>query len=166
MNSKVIDISFRFKPADPVQLDLFDTDRLLAGKYSFIPVASYTQDELFHHIKILRCRLIIDLRIFPSFDRPKYNHSEVLEKFIACGTLYFPAVYLKYTNALYKQLSRHRNDLKDKSQQGHVLMFYDDTQDNSQKLQKWRSLLERNIHGAKELHPRAINRLEALFGDL
>lgn len=166
MNNKVIPFPLKLEPTEPVQLDLFGTDNFLIGKYSFLDVKETNQDEFIYYLKKLRFRIIIDLRIFPTFDRPMYNHVEVLSKINDFGILYFPAVYLKYTHTLHKNLSIHKRDMRDKSQQGPVLLLHERKQGRPDSLNRWKTIIEKNVNGAKELHPSTINRLETLFSHI
>lgn len=166
MSNKVIPFPSKLEPTEPMQLDLFGMDNFLVGKYSFLDVRESTQDELLHYVKKIGYKIILDLRIFPSFDRPRYDHAEVLCKLNEYRVIYFPAVYLKYTNTLHQNFSLLKNDMRDKSQQGPVLLLHDKKPGGSNSLDRWKALLERNVAGAKELHPRTINRLETLFSHI
>lgn len=165
MTGKVVNLPFKLKPAEPFQLDLFDMDKFLVGKYSFLDVNDCNQDEFFQYITKLRFKLVIDIRIFPSFDRPKYEHSKVLSILERSNVFYFPAVYLKYTNNLYSQIYHHKSVIRAKSEQGPVLLLHEKEKSKEKSLERWRIFLEKRMSGSKELHPRSIERLYSWFGD-
>lgn len=163
MNDRIVKFPSNLRPSEPVQMDLFDVDNFLVGKYSFLDVQKSNEKELNKYIDIFKFKLVLDVRIFPSFDRPRFDHKAVLTRFRSKNVLYFPAVYLKYTNNLHKQLHENRRSIEEKTSSGPILVLYEEREGGQEKLHEWRRLIERKVEGSKELHPNMIQRLERLL---
>lgn len=163
MTSKVISFPSKIRPAEPVQLDLFSVEDFFVGKYSFLDIKNCDERQLASYLDDFKFRLILDLRIFPSFDRPKFDHKEMLARFRRSGALYFPIVYFTYTNEMIKQLSAHKNSLRDKSKQGPILLIYDDKNSSDEYLFEWKKIIERKISGTAEIIPSAVSRKNKIY---
>lgn len=164
MSNQILHFPIKLRPTEPVQLDLFDIDKFLIGKYSFLNIKKCDESELSSYIDRFKFRLILDLRVFPSFDRPKFDHKNVLLKFKEKDILYFPIVYFKYTKNVHNQIYEHLSSLKEKSAQGPILFIYEPKHTTDEHLHGWKKALEKHISGSTEIHPNMIHRLERMQG--
>lgn len=138
-----------------VQLDLFGDLEAKKSIYNFMNIDELNQNLLFGVIREFDAKLIIDVRSFPSFDRPKYDHMEVLDKLERQGIVYFPAVYILNSKINYSELIKYKEVIYKKRNSSPMLIFHSYSDIKTGKIEKFRKIINKRFSEKVELHPRA-----------
>jgi len=124
------------------QLDLFDFSFHSLAKYSFIDVNDYNQDEIISKLESCKIRLILDIRKFPTFSKPNYNHKLFLKTLSEKDSAYVPLAYLWEFKMRFSQIKEVRQKIETLSQEGPILLFFDKREHNRCALNEWGNQLQ------------------------
>ncbi|MGJ8573093.1 MAG: hypothetical protein ACSHXI_20595 [Hoeflea sp.] len=156
-NSNVVSLP-NLKRDSSIQLDLFDFFDARSRSYNFANIATLDQEKLFYCIDKYGFRAILDMRKFPSFDRPLFDHRAVLKRFDNAGVFYFPAVFTLHQDIKYHELQKYKTRLQSHWSRGPLLLICGERDTGREYLDGLRKLIEKRFVDKVEMIPRVISR--------
>lgn len=124
------------------QLDLFEFSFGNVAKYKFVNVDDTCDQEILHDLEDASVKLILDIRKFPTFSKPKFSHKEFLRDLSRKKITYLPLVYMWEFDLRYSQFKEIRKTIENLGKQGPILLFYDKKEHNRCSLNEWGNQLQ------------------------
>lgn len=148
-------VNFPLKIIQPrdIQLDLFDYAERNVGKYNFLDLCDTNQTEVIKVLREFSFQAVLDIRNFPTFERPLYNHREFQNELKSMKILYLPIVYMKKMDAPYSSFKMYKAKFRCAIGRGPVLFLYDRVETESLELEKWTNLISKRFSQLFEAHP-------------
>lgn len=141
------------------QLDLFDFVEKRSCSYNFVDIGCLDQVKLFRCIEVFGYRAILDIRSFPSFDRPRFEHRSVLAKLDEWGVYYLPAGYAINQGIGYREVQRMKSIVGDYWSKGPLMVLHEDNAHRNISFDRLRSIIGKRFVDKVEMHPRALNKI-------
>lgn len=140
---------------DIFDFELFGSKSLPMSPYVFVHTDILNQDSLVECIVRKHVSLILDLRFRPIFDRPQFDHREIIEYFREKNVVYLDCVYYASNeNDSERLLERYRQAFKKLDQKNFWSIFlFDDQTVDSQLLAEFRNGFRGGAKPFREVHP-------------
>ena len=159
-------LEFSRKQKKTSDFDLFSHHKRFANKFVFVNIEDLEQQNLYRIIKLNSVKVIVDLRIFPIFQKPEFNHKEISDYFINNNLTYFDFSDLtqsimsspSFAPNSYKVKLKRLKSLLRGMQEGLCLILFDHHIYDQQILPYVREIISDQHSRHSELNPRSLNR--------
>ena len=151
MNSKVVQFRKSDAPKPQDQLDFFDIIDREVIKYKYFNIDEYDQHKIIDIIIRFDFSLAIDMRKFPIFSKPKYDHKEFLSSLKEKGFEYIPLIYICQFHPNLSEIKNIKRKVLLSKNERKIMIFYDNKEMKRSDIGEWNKNIKMKFHNLIEM---------------